>query len=515
MKNYAKSGESSLANIVHIQGKNFYKVNQVGSSFKLIEEEEKSTLTRIINTLLSGDIYLHKIIPINPDNCFFFIALRDGIILCKLINLVQQIIDERVMIIKETHHISEWTQNLNLAINSSKVIGCTVLGINSNTIIEQKHTLVLGLVWQIIKNVFTKDITLKKYPQLIRLLKEGEMAGDLLKISKDDLMLRWFNYHLTKACHTDLLNHFSQELSNSVKFIILLNQLDNIKCDKSALDESDLKIRAQKMLDCSKKLGVNTYFTQNDILSGNCKIYSLFTTAIFNNCHGFEKTSDIEAKEAIRILNDDVEGTREENAFRDWINSLGIEKVHVYNLYEDVKDGLILLRILDWIKFGSVDWKKIDKLPKNTFKKLANCNEVIDASKKCGFSIVGIGGSDIHQGNKKLILAIVWQMIRYHTLKILGDKTEEDLIKWVNETADREVKITSFRDKSLRNSLTFLNIINLIDANAIKWDLVIKDKDDNDSLEKNAKYAISVSRKLGASVFLIWEDIKEVTFNLL
>ena len=129
--------------------------------------------------------------------------------------------------------------------------------------------------------------------------------------------------------------------------------------------------------------------------------------------------------------------------------------------------------------------------------------------------IVGIGGSDIHQGNKKLILAIVWQMIRYHTLKILGDKTEEDLIKWVNETADREVKITSFRDKSLRNSLTFLNIINLIDANAIKWDLVIKDKDDNDSLEKNAKYAISVSRKLGASVFLIWEDIKEVTFNLL
>ena len=70
MKNYAKSGESSLANIVHIQGKNFYKVNQVGSSFKLIEEEEKSTLTRIINTLLSGDIYLHKIIPINPARYF-------------------------------------------------------------------------------------------------------------------------------------------------------------------------------------------------------------------------------------------------------------------------------------------------------------------------------------------------------------------------------------------------------------------------------------------------------------
>jgi hypothetical protein len=34
-------------------------------------------------------------------------------------------------------------------------------------------------------------------------------------------------------------------------------------------------------------------------------------------------------------------------------------------------------------------------------------------------------------------------------------------------------------------------------------------------LENNAKYAISIARKLGASIFLVWEDIKEVKYRML
>jgi plastin-1 len=35
------------------------------------------------------------------------------------------------------------------------------------------------------------------------------------------------------------------------------------------------------------------------------------------------------------------------------------------------------------------------------------------------FSLVGINGSDIHDGNKKLILAFYWQLIRKHTMHVL------------------------------------------------------------------------------------------------
>ena len=48
-------------------------------------------------------------------------------------------------------------------------------------------------------------------------------------------------------------------------------------------------------------------------------------------------------------MDDDIEGTREERAFRMWINSLdhGDDQEHVNNLYEECKDGLLLMKVMD------------------------------------------------------------------------------------------------------------------------------------------------------------------------
>ena len=513
MKGFSKNEKvSGFAKIVNKEGKNIYKIGDNYNSFTTFSEEETATYSRVINTILAEDKHVKKVLPINPDNMDLFLSLKDGIILCKLINLVEQKIDERVINLKDNLNIYQMTENLNLAINTSKVIGCTVVGINSTTIIEQKYTLILGLLWQIIKQALLKDISLKNYPQLIRLLKDGETFGDLLKLPKEDLLLRWFNFHLKNAEHPDEIKNFSGDIKDSVKYTVLLNQLNKTKCNKDALEETDLNKRAQKMLDNSKKLGVESYILSRDVVNGNSKLNIIFTAAIFNHCHGLDPPSEQEAYEAAKLLNDDVEGTREERAFRNWMNCLGIDDLYVNHLYEDVKDGCILLRVFDKIHPGCVDWKKVDKHPSNKFKKIVNCNECIDAAKKCGFSIVGLGGTDIHDGNKKLILAVVWQMMKHHTLKVLGNKTEDDLVKWANEMALKDPKIGSFKDKSLRNSVFFIHLMNSIEPRAINWDIVVQDKEDDESVENNAKYAISVARRLGASIFLVWEDIKDVIF---
>jgi plastin-1 len=130
------------------------------------------------------------------------------------------------------------------------------------------------------------------------------------------------------------------------------------------------------------------------------------------------------------------------------MNSMGFP---VKNFTDDFSDGLYLLRIFDVIAKNSVDWARVYDKPKNSFQKIENCEYCKDVAANLKFSVVGIGGIDIHQGNRKLILGkwysntvhikgIVWQAMRYHILSILeglnsGGKvvTEIDMLNWANE----------------------------------------------------------------------------------
>lgn len=124
--------------------------------------------------------------------------------------------------------------------------------------------------------------------------------------------------------------------------------------------------------------------------------------------------------------------------------------------------------------------------------------------------MVGIGGGDIRNGNKKYILAIVWQVMRDHTLQIIGGKTEKDLVDWANSRVDPEHKVKDLKDKSISDSMFLLDICKSIEPRSIDWDIVKKNATDDKDKESNAKYVISVARKLDALVFLVWEDIVEV-----
>ena len=113
------------------------------------------------------------------------------------------------------------------------------------------------------------------------------------------------------------------------------------------------------------------------------------------------------ANELAHMIDDDIEGSREERAFRQWINSLGIEDVFINNLYEDLRDGLVLLKVIHKINPTLVSWDKVAKKPRNIFEKGHNCELALSACQKMKeVRLIGIGNSDIRDGNKKLILAV-------------------------------------------------------------------------------------------------------------
>ena len=83
---------------------------------------------------------------------------------------------------------------------------------NAPLIQEKKEHIILGFMWLIIRNQAEAKINLKDNPFLIRLKKENEEISDLLKLSPEDLLLRWFNFHLEQAGHERRVKNFDKDL---------------------------------------------------------------------------------------------------------------------------------------------------------------------------------------------------------------------------------------------------------------------------------------------------------------
>jgi len=80
-------------------------------------------------------------------------------------------------------------------------------------------------------------VNLKDHPNLIVLKKPDEELEDFLKLTPEELLIRWFNYHLSNACHPKRVANFSSDIKDAENYTVLLNQLDSSKCDKSGLED--------------------------------------------------------------------------------------------------------------------------------------------------------------------------------------------------------------------------------------------------------------------------------------
>lgn len=121
-----------------------------------------------------------------------------------------------------------------------------------------------------------------------------------------------------------------------------------------------------------------------------------------------------------------------------------------------------------------------------------------------------VGGNDFTKGNRTPILAVVWQLVRFHYLQLIGGKTDDELVKWANEkVGDKAPAISNLKDKGLADGKFLMNVLASIEPRAVDWD-IMQEGADEEQMKHNAKYVISVARKLGAVIFAVWEDFVNV-----
>lgn len=494
-----------------------------------INEEERTEFTKHINSVLAGDALVGSLLPFPTDTFQLFDECRDGLVLSQLINdSVPDTIDTRVLNLpkpgKQLNNFQA-NENANIVINSAKAIGCVVVNVHSEDIIEGKEHLILGLIWQIIRRGLLSKIDIKLHPELYRLLEDDETLEQFLRLPPEQILLRWFNYHLKQAKWHRTVSNFSGDVADGENYTILLNQLAPDLCSRQPLQTSDLLQRAEQVLDNADKLGCRKYLSPSSLVAGNPKLNLAFVAHLFNTHPGLDP---IEEHEAPEIEEFDAEGEREARVFTLWLNSLDVDPT-IVSLFEDLKDGIILMQAYEKVMPGSVDFKHINQRPANgnemsRFKALENTNYAVDLGKAKGFSLVGIEGSDILDGNKLLTLGLVWQLMRRNistTMQSLSssgrDMSDSQILKWAQEQVVKGGKnstVRSFNDPNLSNAHFLLDVLNGIAPGYVNYDLVTAGNTEEDRYA-NARLAISIARKLGALIWLVPEDINEVRSRLI
>ena len=270
------------------------------------------------------------------------------------------------------------------------------------------------------------------------------------------------------------------------------------------------------MLDEAEKLDCREFVTPNDVATGNYKLNLAFVANLFN------KHPNLPGPGADEIVEEVIQETREEKTYRNWMNSMGVDP-YVNWLYNDLQNGVVIFQLYDIIRPGMINWKRVVK----TFHKLRgmmdqiqNCNYAVELGRQLRFSLVGIQGKDIYDGNQTLTLALVWQLMRAYTLTILAQCTQsgdslpadKDIVAWVNhklQSSGKSSSIRSFQDPSISNAAVVLDLIDSIKPKVIDHALIKSGNSFEDKLA-NAKYAITCGRKIGAKIYALPEDIVEV-----
>ncbi|KAH9991525.1 calponin homology domain-containing protein [Russula vinacea] len=483
------------------------KVTVQGSNANVshtINEDERREFTNHINGILEGDADVGSRIPIPTETMQLFDEARDGLILCKLINdSVPDTIDMRVLnkpTSRKALNAFQITENNNIVITSAKAIGCSVVNIGSSDIATGTEHLILGLIWQIIRRGLLAQVDIKLHPELYRLCEEGETIDDLLRLTPDQLLLRWFNYHLKQAGWHRRVNNFSKDVSDGENYTVLLNQLKPDECSRSPLQTRDLRQRAEQVLQNADRIGCRKYLSPASLIA---------------------------------VEDFDAEGEREARVFTLWLNSLGVEPP-VFNLFENLRDGLVLLYAFDKVYPGVVVWRRVSK-PKggngeeedvdigvtpnqstlSKFKQVENTNYCIElGSRMAWFRYC--------RQKENVGLGYVWQLMRMSITKTLSSLSKSgqgrpisdtEMLRWANTTAQKgqsgTKSIRSFKDPSITTGIK----PGIVDPSLV---YNISEQGDYEERRQNGvEMAISIARKMNALIFLVPEDIVDVRPRLI
>lgn len=216
-------------------------------------------------------------------------------------------------------------------INGCKNIGVKVHNIGPQDILQATPHLCLGIVWQIIKVSTLSSLLLSSYKVGLLANVASPVGGSLDTVGSTEglntrsaanpssqserALLRWLNQSIVAAGYSgEPIKTFGVDLSDSLALAYLVSYLAPAGTTASQLDvqsqiheESDLSVRAERVLNAAGEYNCRAFTSPSDIVSGNRNLNMAFVAVLYNT-----RAAAVEAEVKARSLESELSNAANE-----------------------------------------------------------------------------------------------------------------------------------------------------------------------------------------------------------
>ncbi|EGX96821.1 alpha-actinin, sarcomeric (f-actin cross linking protein) [Cordyceps militaris CM01] len=207
------------------------------------------------------------------------------------------------------------------------------------------------------------------------------------------------------------------------------------------------------------------------------------------------------------LLNDGIDTSLMYTGYR--LNAKLIQRdLEVKDIVKDMGDGVLLIHLLECLSGESLG--RYASKPKLRVQKFENSNLALDFIRSRGVQMTNIGAEDIVDGNRKIVLGLIWTLILRFTISDInqeGMSAKEGLLLWCQRKTAcyDEVEVRDF-STSWNDGLAFCALLDIHRPDLIDFDSL--DKSDH---KGNMQLAFDLAaEEIGIPKLLDVEDVADV-----
>lgn len=308
-------------------------------------------------------------------------------------------------------------------------------------------------------------------------------AGAGARATPEALLLLWVNHHLV-AGGCGPVGGFGPEMASGAVYATLLRAIAPEVAAGTALEEpgaAPAALHAATVAALSTLGAPSPWLDGGALGSDSWRLHMAAVALLFRGRDAIEvPPTTTGGSGAPQLVSGgaaaEASARREMRTAALWIDSLNVEGVHVTDVVSDLRDGVVLLRLLDDFEPKCVDWKRgAHSAPVHKMQRIENCNLAFAIAERMGMNVVGNSGLDIEAGNPKMVMSIVWQLMRAHMMQLLGGADVNEFVAVANAlvagTGVSAPPIESLKDASLATGVFLLALVYAVRP-VVDWTLV-------------------------------------------